>query len=296
MFDDGPISPERGVIEISAAEPDPLVPGATLQAAQPNSDQPHIPGGDTPMLDVHPPHEPIHSWKAYLLHMSTIVLGLLIAIGLEQSVEAIHRSHERQELRESLQRESEKARNDSEKAELAESDGLLWLNARIQLVQAAVAAHKPLPAQLPRKPHITADAPIDPAWNAAKSSGLLSLLTQEEVEVYSEADLIFAMFQTVQQAGIDASYKRAHFEIKHAIDPQHPGLIDLSRATPEELNSYIDLLQGEYGAWDQFRVGCQYLRGLETAILAGERDLGRINQAKRQFYTPDPRPIPHGPS
>lgn len=49
------------------------------------------------MIDVHPPHQVIHTWREYLLHRSTIVLGLLIAIGLEQSVEALHRAHEGQE-------------------------------------------------------------------------------------------------------------------------------------------------------------------------------------------------------
>src|SRR5277367_4646181 len=79
---------------------------------------------DVPMLDVHPPHETIHTWREYLLHMSTIVLGLLIAIGLEQSVEAVHRARERKELRESLQRETGKAIRDAEGSEEAQGPPL----------------------------------------------------------------------------------------------------------------------------------------------------------------------------
>ena len=37
------------------------------------------------MLDVHPPHEVTHTWKDFFIHIATIVVGLLIAIGLEQS-------------------------------------------------------------------------------------------------------------------------------------------------------------------------------------------------------------------
>jgi len=59
------------------------------------------------MLDVHPPEHPAHTWRDFIIHIATIAVGLLIAIGLEQTVEAIHRAHERRDLRESLRRESE---------------------------------------------------------------------------------------------------------------------------------------------------------------------------------------------
>jgi len=290
MTDNEPISPDDGTRKISIPELQlPEIGAADVPAPETGTAEPAETGKNALMLDVHPPHEPIHSWKAYLLHMSTIVLGLLIAIGLEQSVEAIHRARETRELRESLKLESEKALADAQQTEEAEGDPLRWINARVQLVEAALTAHRPLTDPLPRKPHVTSDLPIDPAWEAAKSSGLLNLLTQQEVEAYSEADILFAGIKQDEAAGFAASYKRAEFEVRHMTDPRHPDLIDLSHATPEELNAYITLLMDEYGAWDQFRVGCQYLRGVETAILAGERDLGHIQNAMRRFYSPDPR-------
>jgi hypothetical protein len=33
------------------------------------------------MLDVHPPHEAAHTWKDFFIHVGTICVGLLIAIG-----------------------------------------------------------------------------------------------------------------------------------------------------------------------------------------------------------------------
>jgi hypothetical protein len=41
-------------------------------------------------MDVHPPHEPIHTVRDFLLHLLTITIGLLIALGLEATVEHIH--------------------------------------------------------------------------------------------------------------------------------------------------------------------------------------------------------------
>src|SRR5260370_32997743 len=60
------------------------------------------------MLDVHAPHQTVHSWKDFWVHLATISIGLLIAIGLEQSVEAIHRLHERHRLEQDLQLEAKK--------------------------------------------------------------------------------------------------------------------------------------------------------------------------------------------
>lgn len=54
------------------------------------------------MLDVHPPHQPAHSWRDFLIHIATIVIGLLIAIGLEQSVEWVHHRNELRETRRAL--------------------------------------------------------------------------------------------------------------------------------------------------------------------------------------------------
>ena len=53
------------------------------------------------MLDVHPPQS-THTWRDFFIHIATICIGLLIAIGLEQSVEFFHHRHERDDARERL--------------------------------------------------------------------------------------------------------------------------------------------------------------------------------------------------
>jgi hypothetical protein len=47
------------------------------------------------MLDVHPALHATTTWR-FFIHIATIVIGLLIAIGLEQTVELIH--HDAPEL------------------------------------------------------------------------------------------------------------------------------------------------------------------------------------------------------
>src|ERR1700734_2390481 len=40
-----------------------------------------------PKLDVHAPHQSVHSWRDFFVHIATIAVGLLIAVGLEQTIE-----------------------------------------------------------------------------------------------------------------------------------------------------------------------------------------------------------------
>jgi hypothetical protein len=55
-----------------------------------------------PMLDVHAPHQSIHTWRDFFIHIAVISIGLLIAIGLEQTVEYLHHRHQVADLREAL--------------------------------------------------------------------------------------------------------------------------------------------------------------------------------------------------
>ena len=57
------------------------------------------------MLEVHPPHSPTHTWKDFFIHIATIVIGLLIAVGLEQTVEHIHQHEQLAEMRDALHNE-----------------------------------------------------------------------------------------------------------------------------------------------------------------------------------------------
>jgi hypothetical protein len=59
------------------------------------------------MLDVHPPHAPTHTWRDFFIHIATIVVGLIIALGLEQAAEYLHHREQRAHLREDLRQEAE---------------------------------------------------------------------------------------------------------------------------------------------------------------------------------------------
>jgi len=62
------------------------------------------------MLDVHPAHHAATTWRDFFIHIATIVLGLLIAIGLEQTVEFFHHRHQAHHARELLAEEMKENR------------------------------------------------------------------------------------------------------------------------------------------------------------------------------------------
>ena len=55
-----------------------------------------------PMLEAHAPHGDIQTWRGFLVHIGAIVIGLLIAVALEQSVELLHHRHQRPQLEEQM--------------------------------------------------------------------------------------------------------------------------------------------------------------------------------------------------
>lgn len=59
------------------------------------------------MLEVHAPHQATHSWKDVFIHIAVIVVGLLIALGLDEMAQYVHHQREVRETREAIRREIE---------------------------------------------------------------------------------------------------------------------------------------------------------------------------------------------
>src|ERR1700760_4223636 len=59
-------------------------------------------------MEVHMPEEPVYTWTQFWIHLGTITVGLLIALGLEHAVAYAHKVHERHELQRELREEGER--------------------------------------------------------------------------------------------------------------------------------------------------------------------------------------------
>ena len=141
------------------------------------------------MLDVHPPHEAAHTWKDFLIHIATIVVGLCIAVGLEQTVEALLHRHERAELIEHMHTQAERNLPILQSDIHSTSNQLVWLQTIIDLlthapvVDSEISVHVP-----PLPPGPPAREPSRAVWLIAKAKGSAALLPEDLAEVYDRLD------------------------------------------------------------------------------------------------------------
>jgi len=143
------------------------------------------------MLDVHPPHAPTHSWRDFFIHIATICIGLLIAIGLEQTVEAIHHHHQRHELE--LELHDETRHNlDLVQGNIAHLGGLdRWIKSAITALNAAPIANGQIKRNaLPPITNFDSSiwTPSRTVWAVAKANGAVALLPENEAQVYARVD------------------------------------------------------------------------------------------------------------
>ncbi len=137
------------------------------------------------MLDVHPPHSTPHGWRDFSIHIATITLGLLIALGLEGTLEAIHHRHLVREARENIRRELEENRR------LAKSD-VGYVRENGDLMKANIATlgamlkSLTLPVHGQLRYNFQWSGFTQSAWLAARDSGALTYMPISEVQNYSD--------------------------------------------------------------------------------------------------------------
>jgi len=125
------------------------------------------------MLDVHAPHETIHTWKDFLTHMAAIVAGLVIAVGLEQTVEFFHHRHQREQLAAALLKDGE-ANRGYIKGDIAKAHAVLdWALGEATALERAGSTG---PLTLRRMPPGFIGSPDAGVWPSAKASGVTNLL------------------------------------------------------------------------------------------------------------------------
>jgi hypothetical protein len=137
------------------------------------------------MLEVHPPHEAVHGWKDFLVHLLTITVGLLIALSLEGCVEWQHRRHLVHEAESSLHKE---IKDNAENLQGALDD--------VHKEQAFITQDIAVMKKIIANPKITShdDLTINfrirtfksVSWKTAQSTGALSYMPYERAQDYSD--------------------------------------------------------------------------------------------------------------
>ena len=230
------------------------------------------------MLDIHPPQETAHTWKDFLIHIATIVVGLVIAVGLEQSVEAIHHHYQRQDLRTGMIADAKLYLHDVDQLHLANTQQIEDLTVRIQQVKQALSNSTKLvpPAYRPLLPTNTIRLGN---MEAAKSSGLLQLLSPEEVVVLTEAEVGIDHVAVLRERVQEAAGKRIAFEQRFQANfPEGPS--DFSSANQTQLDDYFGLLLGERLIRTQLQDYLNVMHRGTVAFLEDHRSVEQLRQAE----------------
>jgi hypothetical protein len=163
------------------------------------------------MLDVHPVHSAVHTWRDFVVHIATITIGLLIAIALEQCVESLHHVHQRRQLQGDLLEEAKRNR-DILATDLELDSQLPWFRSVIAAARPASAAGQ-ASVRLPPTPCIPGTigangtdaalrskyfAPSDAVWTTARDAGLIIRLPVSEARMYARLAHNYALQESAR--------------------------------------------------------------------------------------------------
>lgn len=223
------------------------------------------------MHDIHSPEGSGHSWKDYFTHISIVVIGLLIALGLDQTVEFFHHRHQAKEARELLKHEA-----DLNAETVREEVYVINMHEDYLFRDLIVIAHARQHSLVPTDRIVLyrpGTAYLDTAWQMMRETGTLALLSEnqlveigymyvaiselESMEAASKLSLQYAntMFYASPADRFDPEQERratppGSFWGKHgdamahkAFEDQSPGPEKIARLTTAELDRLEQAVQ-----------------------------------------------------
>jgi hypothetical protein len=171
-------------------------------------------------MEMHAPESPIHSFKDFLIHMSVVTCGILIALGLEGVREAVHNRRLVRETRENVGFEM----GINLKHENEELPRVTLYNKQLKVLIADLPQlAKQHPEQINQRL-----APIsNPGyfflsnnWQSALSTGALEHMSTEEVTAYGGAAEVIKIYSGLQNgAEAQESATKAFFSAHPTLTP-----------------------------------------------------------------------------
>jgi hypothetical protein len=197
-------------------------------------------------MDVHAPHEPVHTWRDFAIHLLVVTIGLLIALSLEALVEHLHQRHLLHTAEANLHIDLQNNRNllagDERQLNHTESE--------LQKDIAILSARKSNPGVTePLNFDWTWNSVEASAWTTARDSGALTLMPYDTEQAWS---VIYG-----QQGAVN---ERASVYIADIYRAQAPTKgRTFAQLTPAEVDQSIVGLQQALADVDLLRDYCKSL-------------------------------------
>jgi hypothetical protein len=211
------------------------------------------------MLDVHPPHHAATTWRDFFIHIATIVLGLLIAIGLEQTVEWMHHLHQRHVLEASLHAECEENKGRAESNFDIFDDRIAWLLGLRRDIDTMIATHGkanlPYRATQAIRPNMNRGEQLmaTAVWDTMKNNDRLTLLPDNLARSYAMDYHEIEMIAELRSDYTRVLERQSAFESRFA-DVDNSGSPVLSRMSSAQLEEYALLVSATLQAVVQQRL------------------------------------------
>ena len=218
------------------------------------------------MIDIHPPHHNVTTRREFFVHLFIVVLGILIAIGLEQTVEIIHHAQERRALIENFHHEC------ADNLKVFELDlalvhhNMAWEGSSLAALRNAKPQGGYITVTMSPGPNGGMHAPSRSVWSVAKSSGGVELLPENIAEIFDRVDGEGEHFNDLVQTSVAAQQRLGTFEerVGSPLGTSEP--IHLTLAERDEAARLIDsvLVQDE-----QYQLWLSAWQGASQSVLDG---------------------------
>ena len=219
------------------------------------------------MIDIHPPQHGSITRRDFFVHLFIVVLGILIAIGLEQTVEFLHHRHERQALIEGFRHEcAENLKVFDFDLDIIHGESA-WERASLAVLRDAQPHDGYITVTMPPAPtNNNLQAPSRSVWSVAKTSGKVDLLPENLAEVFDRVDTDGAHWNDVVQPASTA-FQRVKSFGERTGSPLNTGAS--IRLTLAQRDDAIALFDDHMVQFEQERLWIAWWRGASISVLRG---------------------------
>jgi hypothetical protein len=246
----------------------PPEPSDSLQVAVPHDTKTQpTPEVSAAMLDVHAPNRTVHTWKDFLIHIAAITIGLLIALGLEATVEWFHHRHQARQALELLRQELDQNRNVL-KADMAEGDRM-ERNHR----EALAVLHRLRTGSLRPEDHLVFVRSYNflrsSAWKVVHESGAAAYIPYDVMERYG------VMYET--QQNINEAATAVYVDLQKATSILNTEQPNPNRAEEDRIQREVEIADAK----DDFAsLKAGFAIDEIESRLSGSPDLSRLSPAQ----------------
>jgi hypothetical protein len=151
-------------------------------------------------MEIHPPTKPVESVKDFLIHLSMITIGILIALGLEQAVESWHHHELGQQAQENILSEIRGNKKGVDRARVVVKENREALLKSLTTVRQLIAHEKLKEAPVTIK--LNAASLTSTSWTTAQSTGALGYLGYGKAQKFAKAYEAQTLLQRIQDEEI----------------------------------------------------------------------------------------------